>query len=414
MSHQGQGENMTRMWIVLGDATSSGGTVISGSPFTDIDGKPVARINDMATCPTHKGTFPIVDGDPTTIIDGQAVALHGSSIACGCKVLAVKQMRVFLDDGAGSATAAVAPEAAAHAHAAKANHNGGPSPAALTICDSAFDEQIRFVGPTGSALSNIRYVLQLEDGTEVDGVTDEDGRTRRVTTSAPLGITKAELVAPTQASGCCGALGLPSQTVEVALAGARTNATAVGSSVHEAVAKAEDRGLTSGEVAMLRQVFGNSVDYKSVKLHNHGYWLLFGFQPDNTATAPNGDIYLPGKLFSIDFSLELDREQRLLVHEMTHVWQYQLGYPIKRVRGPRPNMTYEYTLDRNKRLCDYNMEAQGNIIADYYLLRFRQNTDDLYESKYRHRANLLALYEGILRDFLITPDDSNNLPQVTK
>ncbi|QOW20774.1 PAAR domain-containing protein [Lysobacter ciconiae] len=402
------------MWIVLGDATSSGGTVISGSPFTDIDGKPVARINDMATCPTHKGTFPIVDGDPTTIIDGQAVALHGSSIACGCKVLAVKQMRVFLDDGAGSATTAVAPDAAAHANSAKANHNGGPTPAALTISDSAFDEQIRFVGPTGSALSNIGYVLQLEDGSKVDGVTDEDGRTRRVTTSAPLGITKAELVAPTQASGCCGALGLPSQTVEVAMAGARTNATAVGSSVHEAAAKAEDRGLTSGEVAMLRQVFGNSVDYKSVKLHNHGYWLLFGFQPDNTATAPNGDIYLPGKLFSIDFSLELDREQRLLVHEMTHVWQYQLGYPIKRVRGPRPNMTYEYTLDSTKRLYDYNMEAQGNIIADYYLLRFRQNNDDLYESKYRHRANLLALYEGTLRDFLITPDDSNNLPQVTK
>ncbi|WP_228064425.1 PAAR domain-containing protein [Novilysobacter avium] len=414
MSHQGQGENMTRMWIVLGDATSSGGTVISGSPFTDIDGKPVARINDMATCPTHKGTFPIVDGDPTTIIDGQAVALHGSSIACGCKVLAVKQMRVFVDAGSGASTAAVAADAAANANAAKANHNGGPSPAARTIRDSAFDEQIRFVGPTGSALSNIRYVLQLEDGTEVDGVTDDDGRTQRVASSAPLGITRAELVAPEQEASCCAAFGLPSQTVEVALAGARTNATAVGSSVHEAVAKAEDRGLTSGEVAMLRQVFGNSVDYKSVKLHNHGYWLLFGFQPDNTATAPNGDIYLPGKLFSIDFSLELDREQRLLVHEMTHVWQYQLGYPIKRVRGPRPNMTYEYTIDRTKRLCDYNMEAQGNIIADYYLLRFRQNTDDLYDSKYRHRANLLALYEGTLRDFLITPDDSNNLPQVTK
>lgn len=87
---------MTRMWIVLGDTTSSGGTVISGSPFTDIDGKPVARINDMATCPTHKGTFPIADGDSTTIIDGQPVALHGSALACGCKVLAVKQMRVFV------------------------------------------------------------------------------------------------------------------------------------------------------------------------------------------------------------------------------------------------------------------------------------------------------------------------------
>jgi uncharacterized Zn-binding protein involved in type VI secretion len=85
---------MTRMWAVVGDATTSGGQVITGSPFTDIDGKPVARVNDTASCPTHKGTFPIVDGDPTTIIDGQPVALHGSSLACGCKVLAVKQGRV--------------------------------------------------------------------------------------------------------------------------------------------------------------------------------------------------------------------------------------------------------------------------------------------------------------------------------
>ncbi len=92
---------MTRMWAVVGDATSSGGQVVSGSPFTDIDGKPVARVNDKATCPTHKGTFPIVDGDPTTIIDGEAVALHGSSLACGCKVLAVQQMRVFLGAGGG-------------------------------------------------------------------------------------------------------------------------------------------------------------------------------------------------------------------------------------------------------------------------------------------------------------------------
>lgn len=80
---------MSRMWVVLGDSTSSGGSVVSGSPFTDIDGKPVARVNDKATCPQHKGTFPIVDGDPTTIIDGQPVAFAWQQVglrlqrACG-------------------------------------------------------------------------------------------------------------------------------------------------------------------------------------------------------------------------------------------------------------------------------------------------------------------------------------------
>ncbi|WP_228062636.1 MULTISPECIES: PAAR domain-containing protein [Lysobacteraceae] len=87
---------MAKMWIVIGDPTSGGGKVITGSPFTDIDGKPVSRVTDQATCPTHKGSFPIIDGDATTTIDGQPVAVHGSALACGCKVLAARQMRVSL------------------------------------------------------------------------------------------------------------------------------------------------------------------------------------------------------------------------------------------------------------------------------------------------------------------------------
>ena len=93
---------MARNWIVRGDPTSSGGTVISGSPFTDIDGIAVARITDQATCPAHKGVFPIVDGDATLVVDGQPVALHGSSLACGCKVLSAQQMHVAVDAGASA------------------------------------------------------------------------------------------------------------------------------------------------------------------------------------------------------------------------------------------------------------------------------------------------------------------------
>lgn len=113
---------MTRMWIVLGDRTSSGGQVVTGSPFTDIDGKPVARVTDQATCLKHQGTFPIVDGDPTTIIDGQPVALHGSKLACGCTVMAVEQVRVFLASAASASASPVATAAsAAGIHGAAAN-----------------------------------------------------------------------------------------------------------------------------------------------------------------------------------------------------------------------------------------------------------------------------------------------------
>lgn len=94
---------MTENWIVLGDTTSSGGRMITCSPFTDADGKGVCRKGDKATCPQHNGVFPITGGcDPTTIIDGEEVALHGATLACGCKVLSTQQMRVFLDAGGGA------------------------------------------------------------------------------------------------------------------------------------------------------------------------------------------------------------------------------------------------------------------------------------------------------------------------
>ncbi|MBN6152795.1 PAAR domain-containing protein [Xanthomonas sp. AmX2] len=99
------------MWIVVGDPTSSGGRVVTGSPYTDIEGAPVARVGDKAVCPLHKGAFPIVDGDPTITIDGQAVALDGAKLACGCSVTTQRQSRAFVDQGGGAAAEAPLPAA---------------------------------------------------------------------------------------------------------------------------------------------------------------------------------------------------------------------------------------------------------------------------------------------------------------
>ena len=389
---------MTRMWAVVGDATSSGGRIITGSQFTDIDGKPVARVSDKATCPTHKGTFPIVDGDPTTIIDGQAVALHGSSLACGCKVLAVQQTRVFLNAAANDGS----------------NRRQSGSVASNTAPTPKYDEQIQFLGPTGKPLAGLAYALNLEDGSLVRGVSDDAGRTRRVATPTPLGIIGAELEPPENAPSCCAGMALPAQRVLVPLAGAVTHASQVGSSTHQAKVQAEDRGLTAGEITMLRQVFGAAVDYSAVKIHNHGYWLFFGFQPADTATAPDGEIYMPADLFSKDYSSELNDRQHLLVHEMTHVWQFQLGYPVKRVRAPRPNMSYAYDLGSNRTLRDHNMEAQGNLIADYFLVKFRADQPNIAEIRYRRTPNLQASYERALKDFIANPANPKNLPMVTQ
>lgn len=88
----------TRLVIVVGDKTTGGGVVTTGSPFTDIDGYPVARIGDWATCPLHGGVFRIITGDVTFIVDGEPLARHGDSLACGCKLISGRQFRVFLDE----------------------------------------------------------------------------------------------------------------------------------------------------------------------------------------------------------------------------------------------------------------------------------------------------------------------------
>lgn len=90
-----------RMLIVLGDKHSGGGSVINGSPHTDIDGKPIARVGDKAVCPRHKGIFPIITGDNTLIIDGQAVARHGDKLACGCSLISGQQNHAWVE-AAGS------------------------------------------------------------------------------------------------------------------------------------------------------------------------------------------------------------------------------------------------------------------------------------------------------------------------
>ncbi|MBT0571814.1 PAAR domain-containing protein [Curvibacter sp. CHRR-16] len=84
---------MGRKIIVVGDPTSHGGTVISGSPTRSIQGKAIARMGDSVDCPqkypdkSPHGVNAIVEGDPTCLIDGVPVALDGHKTACGCSLI---------------------------------------------------------------------------------------------------------------------------------------------------------------------------------------------------------------------------------------------------------------------------------------------------------------------------------------
>jgi hypothetical protein len=167
------------------------------------------------------------------------------------------------------------------------------------------------------------------------------------------------------------------------------------------------RGLTAGEIAMASLLFGGAIDYARVRVHDRRY-LPLGLQPKNCAMTPNGSIYFHHSCFLPDYSLGNATVIHWFMHEMVHVWQHQLGYPV-RLRGAiRIGLPYHYELREGALLSDYNMEAQGELLADYFTLKFMRQPRVMRQ---RCHAHQLDLYERVLAGFLADPADRENLPR---
>lgn len=78
---------MTQPFIVIGDKTSHGGTVVGGTSTATTQGKQIARVSDKVTCPKC-GSTTIATGDNSMIVMGQPVARHGDKTACGATLIA--------------------------------------------------------------------------------------------------------------------------------------------------------------------------------------------------------------------------------------------------------------------------------------------------------------------------------------
>ena len=85
---------MSRPFILVGDTTDHGGTVISGAPSSDVQGRQIARVGDQVTCPKkgHGRVTTIVSGDPTCVIDGAPAARQGDKTACGATLIATQSL----------------------------------------------------------------------------------------------------------------------------------------------------------------------------------------------------------------------------------------------------------------------------------------------------------------------------------
>jgi hypothetical protein len=127
-----------------------------------------------------------------------------------------------------------------------------------------------------------------------------------------------------------------------------------------------ERSLTDGEIALARSIFGNSIDYRPVRLVKRKWWP---FQPRNAAMAPTGNIHFHphGTMWSEDFATEPLGRQGLFIHEMTHVWQTQtrgLFYlPLMR----HPFCRYRYELQDGRPFDRYGLEQQAEIVRHRFL-----------------------------------------------
>ena len=100
---------------------------------------------------------------------------------------------------------------------------------------------------------------------------------------------------------------------------------------------------------MARLVFGDAIDYARVKIFRRCY-LPFGLQPSHCAMAPNGSIYFHRACYLDNYAADASA-RHWFIHEMSHVWQHQLGYPV-RLRGAiRLGLSYAYRLHADATLA---------------------------------------------------------------
>jgi hypothetical protein len=165
------------------------------------------------------------------------------------------------------------------------------------------------------------------------------------------------------------------------------------------------RDLTEGEVAMASALFGGAIDYAKVRIINRRY---MPFQPRNCAMTPNGKLYFHHSCFLDDYAAGDVHAQHWFMHEMVHVWQHQLGYPVRLRGAVRIGLGYHYRLRAGASLADFNMEAQGDLLADYFVLKFRRNPGAM---RWRDNAGSLPLFEAVLGEFLVDPASRANLPR---
>jgi hypothetical protein len=128
------------------------------------------------------------------------------------------------------------------------------------------------------------------------------------------------------------------------------------------------RQLTDDEVALARSMFGDAIDYASVRILRRKWWPM---QPRNVAMAPTGNIHFHphGDLWSEDFAREPLHRQGLFIHELTHVWQTQTRGRFYLPLMRHPFCRYRYELVPGRPFDRYGLEQQAEIVRHAFLMK---------------------------------------------
>lgn len=126
----------------------------------------------------------------------------------------------------------------------------------------------------------------------------------------------------------------------------------------------QGRGLTTGEIAIGRSIFGNSVDWTSVRIFQARF-LGFG------AMVPFGRTIVFSKWrAAADFSKVSAAEQGWFVHELAHVWQAKRGVLLAAAKlSALGKHAYAYLPRTGACLKNYNIERQAEIARHLFLER---------------------------------------------
>ncbi|MBN3826471.1 PAAR domain-containing protein [Burkholderia sp. Ac-20384] len=166
---------MSRRAVRVGDPTTTGGIVISGSSDMYSNNKTIAVDGDKATCGNCEGAFPIVGSAVYVISHGRCMAIEGDLVLCPCGqnlLIAGSDCTFFYEDDGNHTAANPFTVSSAFAHARQAS--------ALGI----YDEQFVLVDAFGRPLANARYRVVTDSGQILTGTTDSAGQTRRFATDA--------------------------------------------------------------------------------------------------------------------------------------------------------------------------------------------------------------------------------------